>query len=379
MAWNEPGNRDPWGHRKDDQGPPDLDEIVRRMQEKFRGLWGNNGGNGDGLGWGSFLFLVLIALIVWGSLGFYVVQPAEQGVVTRFGAYRITTSQGLNWHIPYPIEQVEKVDVEQVRAIQHKALMLTQDENIVEIELVVQYRVSSVQNYLFKVNEPDNTLQHATESALREIVGTSRMDEVLTSERTRVALDTKALIQDIVDRYELGLNVISVNMQNAQPPEAVQEAFADVIKAREDEERLKNKAEAYANEVVQRAGGNADRLRQEAQAYQSQVIAYAEGETKRFLSVLEEYEKAPEVTRNRIYIDAMETVLGQTTQVLVDTSSNNNQLMVLPLEGLLKNIGKPQGTVSTSSGDATGGGGAVLPGTDAQQPGLSDNRGRGER
>lgn len=224
--------------------------------------------------------------------------------------------------------------MEQVRAVNHKALMLTQDENIVEIELVVQYRVIEAKDYLFNVRDPDSTLQQATESALREIVGTSKMDAVLTSERTRVAADTKVLIQDIVDRYQTGLMVVGVNMQNAQPPAAVQAAFADVIKAREDEERSKNKAHAYSNEIIEKAGGIASRLREEAQAYKAQVVERAEGETKRFLSVLMEYEKAPEITRQRLYLETMESVLSNTSKVVVDIQSGNN-LMVLPLDRML--------------------------------------------
>ena len=322
MAWNEPGGngKDPWGHQKNEQGPPNLDEIVKKMQEKLGNLFRNakepqRDDHLNGIIMGMvFLFL----LFFWLMSGVYIIQPAEQGVVTRFGAYQDTTEQGLHWHIPYPIEQVEKVNVEQVRAIQHKALMLTQDENLVEIELVVQYRVKDAKDYLFMVADADDTLHQATESALREIVGNSEMDKVLTTDRAKVANDTRDVTQAIIDRYKTGLQVISVNMQNAQPPQEVQDAFADVIKAREDEERLKNKAKAYANETIQKAGGVADKLRQEAQAYRAQVIAHAEGETKRFLTVLQEYDKAPEITRQRFYLETMETLLSNTSKILVD-------------------------------------------------------------
>jgi len=352
MAWNEPGGgngKDPWGgRRKEEQGPPDLDEIVQKMGDKLSSLFGggsnnnqkNNDGNssndgnrggGESLSWTAITFIVLIFLFIWGLFGLYIVQPAEVGVVTQFGHYEDTTLQGLNWHLPYPIEQVQKVNVEQVQAVNHKALMLTKDENIVEIELVVQYRVIEAKDYLFNVMDPDNTLKQATESALREIVGTSNMDAVLTSERTRVAADTKLLIQDIVDRYKTGLIVVGVNMQNAQPPAAVQAAFADVIKAREDEERSKNKAHAYSNEVIQKAGGISDRLREEAEAYKAQVVVRSDGETKRFLSVLREYNKAPEITRQRLYLETMESVLSKSSKVIVDINRGNN-LMVLPLD-----------------------------------------------
>jgi membrane protease subunit HflK len=344
MAWNEPGgngNKDPWGHRNNEQGPPDLDEIVKKMQAKLGGLFGGGGGGsgqggsgGDTISWSMIGVIAVILLIVWALFGFYVVEPAQEGVETRFGRYTQTTQQGLNWHLPYPIEAVEKVNVQQVRAFSHPAQMLTQDENIVNVEIVVQYRVSNPRNYLFNVLEPDNTLHQATESALREVVGTSTMERVLTVERERVAADTKALIQTILDRYETGLNVTSVNMQNAQPPEAVQAAFADVIKAREDEERDKNRAQAYANEIVQKAGGEADRLRQDAQGYRAQVVARSEGETQRFLSILREYERAPEVTRQRIYLETMESVLSNSNKVMINTQGGNN-IMVLPLDKML--------------------------------------------
>ncbi len=346
MPWNEPGGngKDPWGHRNKEQGPPDLDDIVQSVQDKIGGLFGgggsNNGGgensNGEELSWTGIGFIAVIILIIWSLFGFYTIQPAEFGVVTQFGRYKETTEQGLNWHWPYPIEQVQKVNVEEVRALTHRALMLTKDENIVVIELVVQYRVKNAENYLFKVQDPDNTLRQATESALREIVGTSKMDAVLTNERARVAADTKVLIQDIVDRYKTGLIVSSVNMQNAQPPEAVQAAFADVIKAREDEVRSKNKAEGYANEVKQKAIGVTNQLLEEAQGYKAQVTARSLGETRRFLSILKEYEKAPAITRQRLYIESLESVLSNTSKVMVDIKSGNN-LMLLPLDKLLGN------------------------------------------
>ncbi len=354
MAWNEPGgsgDNNPWGNRKKEQGPPDIEEIVQKMGDKLGELFGgggrnrgnkssggDSGGNNSGveLSWLAIGFLAVIFFIVWGLFGFYTIQPAEEGVITRFGEYERTEEQGLNWHFPYPIEELQKVNVEEVRSLTHSALMLTKDENIVVIELEVQYRVKDAKDYLFNVLDPDNTLLQATESALREVVGTSNMDGVLTSERGRVAIDAKGLIQGIMDRYKAGLIVSSVNMQNAQPPEAVQAAFADVIKAREDQERSKNKAYAYSNEVVEKAKGRADRLRLEAQAYKAQVTARSEGETKRFLSVLREYEKAPAITRQRLYLESMEMVLSNTSKVMLDIQNGNN-LMVLPLDRLLNN------------------------------------------
>ena len=340
MAWNEPGdnNKDPWNK----QGPPDLDEVIQKIQNKLGGIFGggsNNSGDGDSSYSGPSIGLVLILIIlVWGLFGIYTVRPAEVGVVTRFGKYHETTQQGLNWHIPYPIERVQTVNIQEVRPVTHKALMLTKDENIVEIEVIVQYRVVSAKDYLFNVIDPDDTLLQATESSLRETVGISKMDGVLTSERTRVSADTKKLIQEIVDRYKTGLTVINVNMQNAQPPAEVQNAFEDVIRAREDQERSKNKAQAYFNEVIEKVKGASDKLREEAEAYKAQVVARSEGETKRFLSVLFEYERAPEITRQRLYLETMESVLANTSKIMLDVKGSNN-LMVLPLDKLIGNSG----------------------------------------
>lgn len=355
MAWNEPGKdgKDPWG-RRPHQGPPDLDEVVDQIKEKLKQLLGGGRGNPskEPTGYSDFSFkkillFLLLGIALWGTTGFYIVQPAFQGVETRFGKYTQTTSQGLNWHFPYPIEDVTKVNVEEVRAIRHKAVMLTQDENIVEVELVVQYQVSDAKDYLFNVQDPDNTLHHATESALREVVGNSKMDDVLTSGRDVVAQNTKTSTQEILNRYKTGLVVKSVNMQNAQPPEEVQGAFADVIKAREDEERSKNKADAYRNEVVQKAGGSADKITQEAEAYRAQVIEHALGETRRFNSILAEYKKAPDITRQRMYLETVEYVLQHTGKVLVDTKQSN-PLLVLPTDKLVGNeLTKQPATVTS--------------------------------
>ncbi len=345
MAWNEPGGngKDPWGHRNNDQGPPDLDELVKKMQDKLGGLFGGSGRGSEPGGAGTldlnpkFIALILLGLfVVWLLFGFYTVQPAYKGVELRFGQYTETTDQGLNWHIPYPVETVVQVNVEEIRAVPHQALMLTQDENIVDIELVVQYQIENAKDYLFNVKDPDNTLSQATESALREVVGMSIMDEVLTSGRDTVASDTKKLIQEILNRYTTGLILRSINMQNAQPPEQVQGAFEDAIKAREDEERLKNKAEAYRNEVTQKAGGIADRIGQEAQAYRSQMIEKANGETRRFLSVLKEYKLAPDVTRKRLYLETMESVFSSTSKIMVDVKQSN-PLLFLPLDKMMMN------------------------------------------
>ena len=383
MAWNEPGGngKDPWGHEKKPEGPPDLDELFKKMQDKLNDIFGSGSGgdsqqDNQGIGWSGIIAILVILLGIWSLFGLYTVQPAERGVETRFGRYIRTTEQGWHWHIPYPIEQVQKIDVSLVRPINHKALMLTQDENIVEIELVIQYRIQHPSDYLFKVVDPDDTLRQATESALREVVGTSKMDDVLTSERTRVANDTKKLIQEIVDRYGTGLMVASVNMQNAQPPAEVQAAFADVIKAREDKERHKNQAEAYANEVEQRAIGIANKLSEDALGYKAQKILQAKGDTERFAQILQEYEKAQDITRTRLYLEAMESVLSNTSKVLVDVENGNN-LMYLPLDKLVNpsSVPLPQmvPTPNTPQGNY------ALPGSSYPESQPQDIRSRGGR
>jgi membrane protease subunit HflK len=361
MAWNEPGgggNKDPWGGRGD-QGPPDLDEVVRKMQDKLGGLFGGRRRGGDGGsargGGGSaftgFGLIIAIAAIVWLFSGVYIVDAGKQGVVMRFGAYSQTTAPGPHWHIPYPVEQVEIVDVEQRRFVEigyrsgntgqamvsvpREALMLTEDENIVNIRLAVQYQVADSSQYLFQVRDPDAVLKQVAESAIREVVGKNKMDFVLKEGRAEVVGDIKTLMQKTLDNYEAGLLVSDVNLQDAQPPEEVQAAFSDAIKAREDKERLKNEAEAYANDIIPKARGTAARQIQEANGYKEALIAKAEGEASRFSQLLDEYSKAPEVTRKRLYLETMESVLGKTGKVLVDGDATNS-LMYLPIDQLLK-------------------------------------------
>lgn len=385
MAWNEPGgskdpgkDKDPWGG--DDQGPPDLDEVVRQIQDKLRAMFGIKGGGrrprdggegGDGggrfasLGIGA---LVLVALALWGISGFYTVDQADRGVVTRFGSYVDTTQPGLHWHLPFPIEKVEVVNVEAIRNVEigyrsgltgqgsrslnNEALMLTQDENIVDLKLAVQYKVKDAKDYLFNVKDPDETLHQATESAIREVVGKSKMDFVLTEGRNEIVTVAAKLTQDILDRYQSGLLITSLNMQDAQPPEEVQDAFNDAVKAREDEVRFKNEAEAYANDILPKARGAAARVLEDADAYKSQVTLHAQGDAQRFLSILAEYEKAPEVTRKRLYIDTVQEVMGKTSKAVVDVKGGNN-LVYLPLDRLMSQSGTatplPSGGVAGTS------------------------------
>lgn len=357
MAWNEPGgsgDKDPWGGRGQDQGPPDLDELVKKMQDKVSGLFkgkASGGGGGKRSSAGAFGVIALLALGIWGLSGIYIIDPAERGVVLRFGQYVDTTQPGPHWHLPYPFETVRIINVDEIRNVEigfrssgrgqgggsvpSESLMLTQDENIVDIKFAVQYRVKDAREYLFNVRDPDLTLHQAAESAIREVIGKSRMDFILTQGRSEIAERIETLLQEISDRYKTGLQITSVNMQGAQPPREVQAAFDDAIKAREDEQRLKNEAEAYSNDVLPRARGAAARLLEEASAYKERVVAQADGEAKRFENLLVEYKKAPQVTRDRLYLETMEAILGNTSKVLVDVKGGNN-LMYLPLEKLMQ-------------------------------------------
>ena len=353
MAWNEPGgsgNKDPWNNRGGGDGPPDLDEVVKKMQQKLGGLFGGGSGGGSsssGGGGGLGLVLVVFILILaWGLSGFYIVEEGKRGVVLQFGKYTETTLPGLHW-FPRFIQSYEEVDISLIRDahfgytgtsgrgsnVDREAIMLTQDENIVNIHLAVQYKVKSASDFLFKVNNPVSTLRQATEAAIREIVGKSKMDFVLTEGRSEIALEAKGLIQKILDRYETGLEITSVNIQKAQPPEQVQAAFEDAVKAREDNVRLKNEAEAYANDILPKANGAAARQLAEATAYKESVIAEARGQTARFLSVLEQYKAAPVVTKKRMYIEALESVFSKSSKIVVDVKNGNN-LLYLPLDKL---------------------------------------------
>ena len=350
MAWNEPGgsgngsgDKDPWGNRgnKNQDGPPDLDEIFKKLNDKVSSLFGGKGGKSGGTKkstGGSSIglsFIAIILLVVWVLSGIYIIDEGREGVVLRFGAFNRITEPGPHWY-PRFIDSVEIVDVERVRSINigsvpTESAMLTQDENIVDLQFAVQYKVSNAKDYLFDVRDPDTTLRQATETAMREVVGKNNMDFVIKDGRVEVAARTKILMQEVLDSYKSGLVVTNLNMQNAQPPQQVQHAFSDAVKAREDKERLVNEAQAYSNDILPRARGKAARMSEEAMAYRDQVVAQATGETKRFLKVLTEYKKAPKVTRERIYLETMESVLSTTNKVMVDVKKGNN-IMYLPLD-----------------------------------------------
>ncbi len=349
MAWNEPGgnkNKDPWGNRGgnggSNQGPPDLDEVFKKFMDKLNGLLGGSGSGGKrGSSSGGnnstvILVLLVIGLIVWLINGTYKIDEAERGVVLRFGAHAYTVESGLHWHIPWPVEEVLKVDVSNIQEYAHKGTMLTQDQNIIDIEITVQYKVGKAEDFFFSMRRPMRTLQEASESALRQHVGRSTMDYVFGDGREDLALKTRNTIQEILDNYKSGLQVERVNMQEAKPPEAVKASFDDVTQAVEDEVKLKNQAEAYRNEILPTARGQSAQMLEEARAYKAQVVARAEGDALRFTRLYVEYRKAPAVTRDRLYIETVESVLSQSSKIMVDVEGGNNMLY-LPLDKILGN------------------------------------------
>ncbi len=349
MGWNEPpdGNngKDPWGNnggkKKSGDGPPDLDEIVRKMQQGLGGIFGKKSsrGSGNGSGAGLPVAFILIALAAWFTFdSFYAIDEQERGVVLRFGEHVADLPPGLSLRFPRPIEKVIKVNVGQIRSITHKTSMLTQDENIVDVEVAVQWKIRDPADFLFNLYAPSATLRQVTESAVREVIGKNKLDFVLTEGRSEIAQKQEVLIQEIMDLYKSGIVIAKVEMQTAKPPEQVKAAFDDAIKAREDEQKSVNQAEAYRNDIIPKARGGAARLREEASGYKARVIARAEGEASRFEQLLAEYQLAPEVTRQRLYLDAMESVLSNSSKILID-SENSNSLMYLPIDKLMEQRG----------------------------------------
>lgn len=342
MGWNEPGNnkgKDPWGNRGNGgDGPPDLDEIVKKMQQGFGGLFGKRPGPARAGNNNNAMFPALLGLILLlGWLAYdmtYLIDQQERGVVLRFGKHVSTLEPGLSFRLPRPVETVDKVNVGQVRSITHKALMLTQDENIVDVEVAVQWRIGSATDYLFNVLSPAGTLRQVTESVVREVIGKSKLDFVLTEGRSEIAGRIQEITQQTLNDYASGIHISTVEMQPAKPPEEVKAAFDDAIKAREDEQRLVNEAEAYRNDIIPKARGAAARLREEANGYKSRVISKAEGEASRFEQLLTEYQRAPGVTRERLYLDTIESVFANTNKVLID-NDNGNSLMYLPIDRLM--------------------------------------------
>jgi len=341
MAWNEPGgngDKDPWGggNRGNNQGPPDLDEILANLQKKFSGLFGGKGGGSKSSNSGAGIGIGLVAIIIvtlLAATGFYKIEEAESGVVLRFGKHVETTDKGLHWRFPL-IETIEKVNVAERRQVPYKATVLTQDENIIDLQGSLQYKINNAEKYLFNVRNPEISLSHAIESAIRLSVGQSKMDFIITEGRNEIAFRIQNTVQEIVDQYETGISIIEVNIQEVSPPGPVKQAFQDVIQAREDKQRSINEAEAYRNEVLPKARGAAARILEEADAYEKEVVAKAEGEAERFTKLLKEYNKAPGITRDRLYLDMMESVLNKSSKVMVDVKGGNN-LLYLPLDKLM--------------------------------------------
>jgi modulator of FtsH protease HflK len=382
-----------WG-KKNNEGPPDLDEILRKLQQKIAGLFGlggkrappgappTPGGNvGAAIG-GGVIFIILLIVAVWLASGFYIVDEGRRGVVLRLGKFLETTMPGPRWHVPYPFETVEVVNVAQVRTVEvgyrgnpknkqpAEALMLTDDENIVDVQFAVQYTLKSPEEYLFNNRNPDDNVLQAAETAIREVVGKSKMDFVLSQGRSEVAARVKVLMQQILDRYKTGINVTTVNLQNVQAPEQVLAAFEDVVRAQQDRERFKNEGQAYANDVVPRARGVSARLIEEANGYRQSVVNTAQGDASRFRQVLTEYEKAPQVTRERMYLDMMQNVLSATSKVYVDQKGGQN-LLYLPLDKLMQMSGPGATTIEAPRPAAAPE--APPPATTAPEPARRDS------
>ena len=359
--------------RGPNQGPPDLDELWRDFNRKLGGLLGGvknagRGNSGGGLGGkgsgGGFQpdmksagigvgLIVGIVLLIWLGTGFFIVQEGQQAVITQFGKYKSSVGAGFNWRLPYPIQRHELIFVTQIRSVDvgrdtvikatglRESAMLTEDENIVEIKFAVQYRLSDARAFLFESKNPGEAVVQAAETAVREVVGKMRMDSALSEERDQIATRVRALMQKILDRYKVGIEVVGINLQQGgvRPPEQVQAAFDDVLKAGQERERAKNEAQAYANDVVPRAVGSASRLKEEADAYKAKIVAQAQGDAQRFKSVLTEYQKAPQVTRDRMYLDTMQQIYSNVTKVLVDSKQGSN-LLYLPLDKIVQMSGQ---------------------------------------
>jgi modulator of FtsH protease HflK len=350
MAWNEPGkDKDPWGGRgggNNNDGPPDLDEAFKKLQDKLNGIFGGGSGGGKSSGGTNLgpLFAIagVIALVFYFGAGFYQVDAKERAVVLKFGAFSEIKTEGLNWNAPL-ITDVYIVNVTGERQYPSRGLMLTEDESIVELPITVQYNVSDVKSYVLNVRDPEISLRHATDSAVRHVVGSTELNQVLSEGRQAIAAEVKQRLQAYMDSYGAGIHVINVNIQESRPPEEVRSAFDDVIKAKEDEARLKNQAQAYANGIIPEARGRAQRMLEEAEAYKAEVVARAEGESDRFESLLTEYKRAPEVTRQRLYLETMEGVMSNSSKVMVDVAGGNNMLY-LPLDrmGNRSSVAEPQ-------------------------------------
>jgi membrane protease subunit HflK len=384
--WGRGGDdRNPDGQRSEgkgpNQGPPDLDELWRDFNRKLGGLFGGRrGGSGFGGGNGNFQpdmksagvgagLIAIVVVVIWMGTGIFIVQEGQQAVITRFGRYSATVGAGFNWRLPYPIERHEIVNVTQIRSVDigrdnivratglKDSAMLTEDENIVEIKFAVQYRLNNARAWLFNSKNPQEAVVQAGETAVREVVGKMKMDSALADERDQIAPRVRTLMQQILDRYNIGVEIVAVNLQQGgvRPPEQVQAAFDDVLRAGQERERAKNEAQAYANDVIPRAAGAASRLAQEADGYKAKVVAQAQGDAQRFKSVLAEYQRAPQVTRDRLYIDAMQQIYNNVTKIMVDARQGGNMLF-LPLDKIMQQVAAqtpPQQQAPAAPSDST--------------------------
>jgi len=398
--------------RGPNQGPPDLDELWRDFNRKLGGLFGNvknpvrgsvgggMGGNGSGGGFQPDLksagigvgLIIGVVLLIWLGTGFFIVQEGQQAVITQFGKYRSSVGAGFNWRLPYPIQRHELVFVTQIRSVDvgrdtiikatglRESAMLTQDENIVEIKFAVQYRLNDARAFLFESKDPTAAVVQAAETSVREVVGKMRMDSALSEERDQIAPRVRAMMQSILDRYKVGIEVVGINLQQGgvRPPEQVQAAFDDVLKAGQERERAKNEAQAYANDVVPRAIGSASRLKEEADAYKARIVAQAQGDAQRFRSVLTEYQKAPQVTRDRMYVDTMQQIYSSVTKVMIDSRQGSN-LLYLPLDKIVQMTGQGADAAVSAAPATVPGNSSAIPTIDARARDAARSRDRDTR
>ncbi len=351
-------HKNPWGNNN--QTPPDLDEVIGDLKNKFGNMFGGNGKtnnakiiNNKNFNTSKIKYLVLLAIIIWLFSGIYIIDPAENGIIKRFGKFVEQTTEGPHWHIPYPIENVTIVNVSEIRKIEigfrkvnsrtrkfvrniaSESLMLTKDSNIVNATFEIQYNISDAKNYLFNVHSPEKTLEQVANSVIREVIGKHNMDYIITEGRADIAQEIKLTAQKLLDYYNIGLHIKTINFNSAQAPDQVQAAYSDVTKAKTDKERYINQAEAYKNDILPKARGASARIIEEANAYKSKVISKSEGEAARFDNILIEYSKAPKVTKERLYRETMEEVFSKTSKIVLD--SKNNSLMYLPIDKIIKN------------------------------------------
>ncbi|MEQ3696496.1 MAG: FtsH protease activity modulator HflK [Pseudomonadales bacterium] len=379
MAWNEPGDkgRDPWGGGNKNDGPPDLDDALKQLNDRLRGLFGGGSSNGGKGGSGSSMgivgLVIAVVILLWGASGIYQVNEQERGVVLRLGMFHEVVGPGLQWNPPL-IDDVTIENVTNLRPHRTSGRMLTKDLNLVEVSISVQYRISDIQNFVLKVDNPERSLREATDSALRQVIGATDMDAVLTDGRAAIATEARVRLQALMEVYATGIEVTKVAIEQSEAPADVRDAFNDVSRALEDRDRLSQEAEAYALGIVPIARGQAQRVYQESEAYRDRVIAEAEGETARFNALLVEYQRAPEVTRQRLYIDMMQDVLGDSNKVMIDVEGGNN-MMYLPLDRLMQSNAPRYNLSETSMREAQ----ATLESLRTQQPTEVPNNARGPR